>query len=257
MDREPLISIVMPVYNCERYIMQAVESVIAQTYQNWELLIINDASQDNTQSIVNELAQKDSRIHVYDNAENSGVSKTRNRGVTLAKGDWIAFLDSDDAWAVEKLEKQVNFLQTNEEAELIFTGSAFINEDNQRAGYELHVPQTVDFRELLKQNVISCSSVLIKKEYLLLYSMPGDKMHEDYTVWLRTLKKVQFAYGIDEPLLIYRISSNSKSGNKLNAAKMQYRVYRFVGLNIFQAMHYMVWYTVRNLRKYRKIYSSI
>lgn len=257
MDREPLISIIMPAYNCEKYITQAVKSVIEQTYQNWELLIINDASNDSTPNIINALAKMDLRIFTYNNEENKGVSETRNRGVSLAKGAWIAFLDSDDMWMKKKLEKQVEFLKNNETAELIFTGSAFMNEENHRAEYVLHVPQKVGFRELLKQNVISCSSVLIKKEHLLTYKMPSDKLHEDYTVWLRTLKKGKAAYGLDEPLLIYRISSNSKSGNKLKAAKMQFRVYRFVGLNVCLASYYMVWYAVRNIKKYRRIQRSL
>lgn len=257
MNKTPLISIVMPAYNAEKYIEQAIDSVINQTYDNWELIVLDDGSSDNTKAIIVRKAEKDYRIHFYENAVNMGVSATRNRGVKVANGEWIAFLDSDDAWENEKLEKQVQFLNEHENARIIFTASSFINEENKKANYILHVPTQVGFKELLKQNVISCSSALVQKKYLEKYAMPGDKLHEDYTVWLKILEDGSQAYGIDEPLLIYRISSNSKSGNKINAAKMQMRVYQYLGLNIFQSVYYMICYTIRNLKKYRQIHKTI
>lgn len=257
MSKSPLISIIMPAYNAEKYIGQAIESVINQTYTNWELIVLDDGSKDCTKSIVLEKVKKDKKIRLLENNRNMGVSATRNRGVQKAKGDWIAFLDSDDVWELEKLKKQVTFWQTHMDAKIIFTASSFINEANKKADYILHVPEKVGFKELLKQNVISCSSVLVQKKYLLKYAMPGDKLHEDYTVWLKILEDGNYAYGIDEPLLIYRISSNSKSGNKINAAKMQMRVYQYLGLNVWRSVYYMICYTARNLKKYREIHRTI
>ena len=257
MRETPLISIVMPAYNAGKYIEQAIESVIGQTYKNWELIVLDDGSVDDTKEIIQQKVQCDKRIFLYENESNMGVSATRNRGIEVAKGDWVAFLDSDDAWEKEKLEKQVSFLENHEDAKIIFTASAYINEENKRSDYILHVPTTVGFKELLKQNVISCSSVLVRKKYLQKYAMPGDKLHEDYTVWLKILEDGSLAYGIDEPLLIYRVSSKSKSGNKVNAAKMQMRVYQYLGLSVWQSIYYMICYTIRNLKKYKEIHKTI
>lgn len=252
MKEEPLISIIMPAYNCEKYLEKAVESVKKQTYQNWELWIIEDFSTDSTRELVKKLAEEE-KIYVLMNQENLGVSKSRNRGIMQANGEWIAFLDSDDLWTPHKLEKQVEFLQHHPDSRLVFTGSAYINELEKKAAYILHVPEKIGFKELLKQNVISCSSVLVERNKLLQYKMPGDYLHEDYSVWLRILLEGEVAYGIDEAYLIYRISSESKSGNKLNAAKMQWRTYRFVGVNFLQSCYYMIWYIVRNVKKYQAI----
>lgn len=257
MKNEPLVSVIMPVYNSEKFVEQAVESVIKQTYRQWELIIINDSSTDNTRKVICNLAQKDERIRFYENEVNIGVSKTRNKAVNLARGEWVAFLDSDDMWAEEKLQHQMELIDKQNNVQLVFSGSAFVNENGKMADYVLHVPERIGYKDLLKQNLISCSSVLVKKEYVKKYVMPGDKLHEDYTVWLRILQNEEYAYGIDEPLLIYRMSSNSRSSNKIEAAKMQYRVYQYMGLNQRQRFFYMFCYAFRNIKKYRNIYKSI
>lgn len=257
MSSRPLVSIIMPAYNCERFIEKAIDSVQKQTYTNWELIVINDSSKDATYEMVQRKANYDDRIHLYDNEQNMGVSKTRNRGVSIAKGDWIAFLDSDDIWEARKLEKQISLIENNENVAICFTGSAFINEEGEPANYILHVPENVTYKELLKQNVISCSSVLLRKKYYLKYKMPDGDLHEDFALWLMILREEKKAYGIDEPLLVYRIYANSKSGNKIHAAKMQWNVYKYIGLTVSQRIYYMCCYTVRNLKKYKKIHESI
>ena len=161
---ENLISIIMPAYNCEKYIGEAIDSVLAQSCRNWELIIIDDGSADNTSSIITEYLQKDSRISLLSNEKNIGVSATRNRGIEFAKGNWIAFLDSDDIWTPYKLEKQIETAQ-EKNGEFIFTGSAYINEEGKPYKGIFEVPEKVSYKELRKQNVISCSSVLIKKKY--------------------------------------------------------------------------------------------
>ena len=249
-----MITIIMPAYNCDKYIADAVRSVKEQTFKDWELYIIDDCSTDNTKAVAESLAADDKRIKVLRNDWNSGVSKTRNKGIKIADSDYIAFLDSDDAWEPDKLEKQVRLAVGNPQAGLIFTGSGFMNEDGERLEYILHVPERISRKELLKQNVISCSSVLVKKELITKHLMPETGiMHEDFASWLGILKDEKFAYGIDEPLLIYRISSSSKSGNKIKAAGMNWRTYRHAGLNIFQSVYYMGWYIVRGLMKYRHL----
>ncbi len=252
-----LVSIVMPAFNAAASISESIDSVLGQTYRDWELIIINDCSCDATADIVRGYREKDSRIVILTNGENQGVSSTRNRGVREAKGDWIAFLDSDDLWTPDKLERQMRLVQ-GEQAnggmpDLVFTGSAFIDSSGRPADYHLEVPERISYHELLKQNLISCSSVLVRKELVLKYPMEHDDMHEDYAVWLQILKNGGHAYGINEPLLIYRLSQSSKSGNKKKAAVMTYRVYRFMGLNPVQSFYYFCWYAYRNLKKYHAI----
>ncbi|MBF0705383.1 glycosyltransferase family 2 protein [Alkalihalobacillus hwajinpoensis] len=246
------ISIIMPSYNCENFIEDAIRSVIEQTYKQWELIVIDDGSVDNTNRIIEKLSNTDSRIRFYINDENQGVSATRNKGLSLAVGDWIAFLDSDDMWEKTKLEKQMLHAR-NSKSEFLFTGSSFINESGEYYQGEFKVPELVDYRKLKKHNVISCSSVLIKKRYFDDVKMENDDIHEDYAVWLKVLKSNTVAHGINEPLLIYRISRKSKSGNKIKTIKMTYKVYRFIGINPISSLYYMVSHILGSIKKYKKI----
>lgn len=251
-----LISVVMPAYNAEKTVGLAIESVMSQSFRQWELIVINDRSKDNTRQKVLEMAGRDERIRYVENDGNLGVAGTRNRGITLSRGEWIAFLDSDDAWESSKLERQVQLVKRTA-ARLVFTGSAFMNQEGERLDYCMEVPEEVGFRGLLKQNVISCSSVLVEKDLIARYPMmPGD-MHEDYAVWLKILKHEGItAKAVNEPLLIYRVSAASKSGNKGKAALMHWRVYRHIGLPLVQSVYFFSFYMVRNLKKYAKIWKE-
>lgn len=246
-----MVTIVMPAYNCEKYMEEAVESVKAQTYKDWKLLILDDCSTDGTGALAERLAETDARIRVLHSDTNGGVGRTRNRGVREADTEWIAFLDADDVWAPEKLARQIETAATLPEAGLLFTGSGFMRESGERLDYVLHVPKRISGRELLKQNLISCSSVLVKRALLLKYPMPEKGMlHEDFTVWLRILREERFAYGIDEALLIYRLSEGSKSADKGKAARMNWNAYREAGLGPVRAAYYMCWYILRGIKKY-------
>lgn len=247
-----LVSIIMAAYNAEKTIETAIQSVISQTYTHWELIVINDCSKDRTIDIVNQYAEKDSRIHLLNNEKNQGVSLTRKRGLEESNGAWIAVLDSDDLWVSDKLEKQL-LLAQKENAKLIFTGSDFIDQNGNPIDWTLHVPDILSYRKLLKQNVVSNSSVLVKKELYQKFYAVNDDMHEDFAIWLGITKAGHMAYGIDEPLLIYRIAKTSKSGNKLKAARMNWNTYRYVGLNPLSSFYYMCWYTVKGVLKYRHL----
>lgn len=249
----PYVSIIMPAYNSGRFIEKAINSVLNQSYNNFELLIIDDGSEDNTADIVNTIAKKDLRIHYIRNEKNLGVSAARNRGILLASGDWIAFLDSDDKWASDKLEKQINLINENKLVKFLFTGSSFVDERDNPYSYVFRVPEKVSYQDLLKQNVISCSSVLVNKQCISGLKMERDDLHEDFAMWMQILKKETYAYGINQPLLIYRLSGNSKSGNKVKSAKMTFKVYRYLGLNLFQSVYFMFFYLYRNAKKYRRI----
>ena len=251
--KELLISIIMPAYNCEKYIEDAINSVIAQTYNSWELIVIDDGSKDNTIKIVEGLSDKDKRIRFYKNEKNLGVSETRNKGISFAKGDWIAFLDSDDMWEPVKLEKQFEIVEQKTE-EFLFTGSSYINEEGKPFKGIFEVPEKVKYKRLRNQNVISCSSVLVKKKYFENIKMEKDEMHEDYAVWLRILKLGVTAYGVNEPLLIYRISRNSKSGDKFKTVKMTYKVFRFIGINPIGSAYFMMRHVIASVGKYKRIF---
>lgn len=251
-NEDTLISIIMPAYNCEKFIEEAINSVIGQTYKLWELIIIDDGSSDDTVRKVEKLSINNDRIRFYKNEENLGVSATRNKGISLANGSWIAFLDSDDIWEPTKLEKQITCAQETA-AEFVFTGSSYINERGEYYQGIFEVPNKITYRTLRMQNVISCSSVLIKKKFFKDIKMERDDMHEDYAVWLRVLKTGVTAYGINEPLLIYRISRNSKSGNKMKTIKMTYKVFRFIGINPCSSVYFMSMHILGSFKKYRKI----
>ena len=247
-----LISIIMAAYNAEKTIELAIRSIQSQTYSRWELLVIDDCSSDSTANLVASLAVSDSRIHLLNNISNSGVSITRKKGMESAKGEWIAVLDSDDMWAPEKLEKQLA-LAHKTGAELIFTGSSFIDNNGNPIDWELHVPEKLSYCELLKQNLVSNSSVLVKTYLYRQFYAIGDEMHEDFAIWLGITKSGRDAYGLDEPLLIYRLANGSKSSNKIKAAKMNWNTYRYIGLSPIVATYYMCWYVIKGLIKYRHL----
>lgn len=252
MKQQELISIIMPAYNAETTLQMAVESVIEQTYPQWELIIIDDASGDGTSKLAEEYARRDPRIRVLTQMQNGGVARARQTGLDAARAQWIAFLDSDDAWRADKLQRQAEAaLERN--ADLVFTGSAYMNADGRRLAWTLHVPSHIGYRRLLKQNLISTSSVLIRKEIYRKYAVSRSDLHEDFVCWLRFLRDGGMACGIDEPMLTYRLTPSSKSGNKLKSAAMAWRSYRAVGLSSPEAMYYMAWYTVTGVLKYRHL----
>lgn len=247
----PLVSVIMPAYNAMKTIEQSVQSVLAQTYKNFELIIVDDGSTDGTGNFID--IYENEKIRAF-HIDNKGVGRARNFAISKAEGDYIAFLDADDLWTKDKLEKQISFMEKNNWPSLSFTASSFMKEDDSLLSYELHVPKTISFDELLKQNVISCSSVIAKKEILMSHPFPQeDVIHEDFAVWLSILKDGAKAYGLDEPLLIYRLSSSGKSSNKLEAALMNWHTYRYLGLSLLVSFQSMVSYTVRGLKKYSKL----
>lgn len=249
-----LISIIMAAYNAEKTIEQAIRSVLVQSYPHWELIVVNDCSTDNTAALVE--AFPDSRIRLLHNPVNQGVSLTRAHAVSESHGEWIAILDSDDLWAPTKLEKQIA-LQQQRNANLLFTASDFIDSNNMPIRWILHAPAEIGYRQLLKQNLVSNSSVLVKKSLYLEHQAIGDNMHEDFACWLKILRTGEKAYGIDEPLLTYRISSTSKTGNKLRSAKMNWNTYRTVGLKAAESIYYMGWYFINGVLKYLQLKIAI
>ncbi len=245
-----LISIIMAAYNAESTIAFAVESALCQTYGNFELIIVNDCSADSTGTIAGKYALSDSRVKVINNEKNLGVSLSRKKALEQSAGEWIAILDSDDAWMPEKLEKQIK-LQKETGASLVFTGAAYMDHEGKRLGWQLQVPGETKYKNLLKQNIIQNSSALVTKELYAKYYAIGDDMHEDFAMWLGILNAGYTAFAVNEALIIYRLSPSSKSGNKLRSAVMNWKTYRYMGLGLLQSAYYMVWYTVNGILKYK------
>lgn len=243
-----MVSVIMPAYNASKTIHEAIESVIGQTYSDWELIVINDCSKDDTLDILKTYAKDDARIKIINNDVNSGVSISRNRGVQAAAGEYIAFLDSDDMWRNDKLQKQTD-LMNRKKAVISYTASSFINEVGQTYGYVMPAENRTNLDTLLKKNLLSCSSVMIRASIMKKIKMPGDEMHEDYYVWIKVLRKFKYAYGINEPLLIYRMSSNSKSSGRIRSARMIYNTYRAVGYDRMISLYFMLRYTWHSVSK--------
>ena len=249
---KPLVSVVMPVYNAEKYIEKALSSVMNQTIKDIEILCVNDCSKDNSVEIIKKLQKKDSRIVLIENETNLKVSQTRNNGVNHAKADWIALIDSDDAWEPDYLEK-VMARQEQTGGQLISTSCKFMDDDGKILDSAFIVPEEISYKQLLKQNKILCSSVFIKKELLLKYPFFADAVHEDYVCWLNILKEIGKSYAVSEPLLIYRLTTGSKSRNKFKAIKMSYNTYKIHGLNFFKRCYYTCCNAINGLKKYSKI----
>ena len=251
-----MVSIVMPAYNAAKTIRASIESVQAQTVKEWELIVVDDGSTDNTASILTELAASDNRIRFLQNEKNSGASYTRNRAIELARGEWIAFLDSDDLWKPEKIEKQLGLAAMHPDMVICYTASSFINDEGEPYGYVMEAVEYMTYKMLLRKNLLSCSSVMIRASVMKAIKMPNDKMHEDYYVWLNVLRSCGVAYGINEPLLVYRLCANSKSSNRIKSAKMLFNAYRAVGYNALVSGCFVFRYMFHSVSKRRHIYRS-
>lgn len=252
-EANPLVSVIMPAYNCEEVVEESMMSVIRQSFEDWELIVIDDGSKDRTLETIERVASTDPRVKSFPNEKNMGVSKTRNRGIALARGTWIALLDSDDQWHPLKLEKQLQKAH-DKSSEFLFTGASYINENGKPYKGISEVPDKVTYKKLRNRNVIPCSSVLIKKKYLEKIKMERDDIHEDFATWLRILRLGIEAHGVNEPLLIYRLSTKSKSGNKIKGIKMTYNVYRFIGINPPASAYFTIRHLIGATNKYRKIF---
>ena len=245
-----MVSIITPSFKSERFIAQTIESVQAQTYSNWEMIIVDDCSPDNSNDIIETYLQKDERIKLIKLEKNSGPAIARNRAIEEAKGRYIAFLDADDLWASNKLAKQISFMK---EKNLAFTYSSYnlIDEDGNDLGY-FETKAHIEYNTLLKTNIIGCLTAIYDTEKLGKVYMPNILKRQDYGLWLKILKKVGKTEGILEPLATYRILNNSVSSNKLKASLYQWKIYREVEkLGVFQSIYYFLQYAYFGFRKYK------
>ena len=221
-----LVSIITPMYNSEKFIDATIQSVQSQTYQDWEMIIVDDASTDRSIEIVKKIMSNEPRLQLKQLADNLGPAHTRNNGIKLAKGRFLAFLDSDDLWHKDKLEKQIKFMQKNEYA-FTFTGYEKIDEKGKKIGNILPFKGQVTYHDLLKSNHIGCLTAMIDLKILgyKMY-MPDIKKRQDQGLWLEILKEIDKAYCLYEILGQYRIREGSISVNKIDNLKYQWKLYR-------------------------------
>lgn len=248
-----IVSVIMPAYNASATIEQSIRSVMAQTYTEWELIVVDDGSADDTCDVVRRLMAEDSRIQLVQNPENKGVSHTRNRGLDLCRGDYVALLDCDDVWFSKKLEKQL-VLATESGADVVYCSYGIVDEAGNARCDDFIVPPQITYRETLSHSVISCSTALLSRRVVDAYRFRTDYYHEDLVLWLEILRDGYTAVGVTEVLAQYRVFEGTRSSNKLKSAARRWvvirRCMREPLLSSIGAMLRYAWIT---LRKYKKV----
>lgn len=246
----PQVSIVTAVYNSEFFIESTIESVRHQTFTNWELILIDDCSTDNSVKLIKEMMAEDSRIKLLKNENNSGAAITRNRGIQIASGRYLSFLDSDDIWMPNFLERSLKFLKSNNTS-FVFSSYERVDENLTPLYSDFIVPKKVSYNDILKSCSILCSSTVIDIEKLGKFYMPILDKRQDWGLFLKILKKTDFAYGIQEPLVIYRIRKDSISRKKLQLISYQWKVYREIEkLNLIHSLYLLLHWALNGLKKY-------
>jgi len=236
----PLVSIITPTFNSEKFITEVIKSIQNQTYTNWEMIIVDDCSSDKTVSITSNFAQFDARIKLFQLEKNSGTGVARNKGLSEAKGRFISFLDSDDLWKPIKLEKQMDFLLKNK---LPFTFSFYecIDEEGKPFNKIVKAPRNLTYKQLFFCNYIGNLTGIYDVDYFGKITISSIRKRQDWMLWLSILKKVKTAQPVPESLAYYRIRENSISASKLDLLKHNFAVYRtFHGFNLVVSLVCMI-----------------
>lgn len=222
---EPLVSIITPTYNCGKFIGKTIESVQMQTHKNWEMLIVDDCSTDDTETVVNAYCNKDQRIFYYRLAVNSGPAVARNKAMEMAKGTYMAFLDSDDVWIPEKLTVQISWMNEHDYA---FTSTSYeqIDEAGILLNKIVHSIKKTDYNRLLLDCPVGNSTVIYNVEKMGKFKVPNIRKRNDDALWLKMLKREQYIYGMSQVLMQYRVRQGSVSSNKFNLIKYHWQLYR-------------------------------
>ena len=246
---EKLVSIITPTYNCAKFIAKTIESVQAQTYKNWEMIIVDDRSKDNTKEIVEKYIKNDDRIHYHLLDENSGAAVARTTAMKLAKGSYMAFLDSDDIWMPDKLERQIRWMNENNCA---FSCTAYeqIDESDKPLDRIVKTVKKTDYNRLVLDCPVGNSTVMYDVEKMGKFEVPNIRKRNDDALWLQMLKKEKYIWGMPDVLMKYRIRQNSISSNKFKVIKYHWILYRDVEhLSIIRsAFHIFYWCVIKVLK---------
>lgn len=228
MANKNLVSIVTATYNSSNELSATYKSILKQSHQNWEWIITDDCSTDNTMELLQAIKIEDERVKILENNRNAGAAVSRNSSLTHAKGDFIAFIDSDDLWLPEKLDKQIRFMEEND-IDFSFTAYELIDEKGESLGQQIdtQLNSFVTYEEMLKKKAtLGCSTVMLKRNAFDDITMPLLRTGQDYATWLKLLKTGKHAYPLTEVLTQYRILPDSISRNKAKKAKRQWQIYR-------------------------------
>ncbi len=243
------VSVVTPMYNAASHIGDAIGSVLRQTHGDWEMLVVDDCSSDDSAEIVSRLARRDKRIKLIRSRENLGPAEARNIGIEASEGRYLAFLDSDDLWHPEKLQRQIEFMRSG--ARLSYTAYQKISEDGAHLGRPIPVRDEVGYAQMLNTNAIPCLTAMLDVRQVGKRYMPAVG-HEDYAYWLNILRDGVVAHGLNQVLAYYRVRSGSVSNDKLKAAGFQWRIYRRVEkLSLPRSLYHFTCYTYHGLKKQR------
>lgn len=247
-----LVSIIVPVYQVEKYIAETMDCVRGQTYPNWELLLVDDCGSDGSVDVIERYMGEsgDERIRLIRQSANVGAARTRNRGLAEAKGRYIAYLDADDLWMPDKLERELKFMQEKDIA-FAFTGYEFADEGGKGTGRIVRVPATLTYKEALQNTTIFTTTVMFdtKKISKTLLEMPDIKS-EDTALWWKVLRNGYVAYGLDENLVKYRRVGNSLSSNKLEALRRIWNLYRKAeGLSVISSAWHFCFWVLRTVKR--------
>lgn len=247
MSKEPLVSIITPAYNSEPFIAETIQSILNQSYTNWELIIVDDCSTDETFNVIKKFS--DHRIKLFQLEENSGAAVARNHAMEKASGNFFAFLDSDDLWTKDKLKKQLKFMKTHDCA-FSFTGYELMNNDGTLLNKYVSIPYVITYKQLLKNTIIGCLTVMLDRKKIGEQYMPNIRAGQDTAFWLQLLKQGFTAYGMNEPLAHYRLVAHGISSNKFKALQRTWRIYREVeNIPLIQSSWYFMNYSFNAIRK--------
>lgn len=249
----PLVSVIIPAYNAESFIEEAIASVQAQSMSNWELLVIDDGSGDSTRTIITEIACRDSRIRLIENPENMGVAKTRNRGLEMFRGKYVAFLDSDDYWRPRMLEKMIARAEETG-ADIVYCSYELVDEAGEKVCNDFLVPPKTSFEESIVRSVITCSTVLITAELAANHRFPTNMYHEDIAMWFQILRDGGKACGVTDVLAAYRQRAGSRSNGKVKSACRRWKIYReHLKMPFVQSVWVLARYAYYGVIKFRRI----
>ena len=246
---EGLVSIIMPSYNAARFIGESINSVLLQTYSNWELLIVDDCSKDNSVEVVRKFANIDKRVVLFSLEKNVGAAAARNVAIEHAQGQYIAFLDSDDVWDEYKLEKQLAFMKQYSYA-FTFSNYYLMEENGKKTENIVKVPSSLSYHQYLRNTIIGCLTVIIDRQQTGDFKMPLIKSSHDMALWLLIMKRGFKAYGLKDVLAGYRLVSTSNTAKKWKAAKDVWKVYREIeGLSVLYAAYCFCGYAINAVLK--------
>lgn len=252
MQKNKLVSIITPAFNSEKYIAETINSIAKQTYSNWEHIIIDDASTDNTVAIIKQFQKKDQRIKLIQLHTNAGSAIARNAGIKMAKGSYLTFIDADDLWLPQFIEISIKTIE-KKQVPFVFASYKRLDENLNPYLNDFLVPSQASYADILKTNSISCLTAFLDTETLGKKYMPLVRKRQDMGLWLQYLKQIPFAYGIQQPLAIYRIRKNSLSRNKWQLINSQWQFYRQVEkLNLHKSLYYMACWAYYGFIKYRR-----